>query len=196
MPARKKIPYKSSVMVRHVAPTNKGVEPNEPLNNTDDGSTCSFKAYDHDKDEVIAADESSGETVLTISNPAAFKVGDTVEVTQDDDSIHVSTLDAVTPADGTVTLADQLTQNASLGKRIRCRLGGVVTMAEYGTPKLGESDWGFEGLLQSDHAGLEIGVNVDIEISFVGDPANPGELDQLEVICGVVNPKEDCSEYS
>jgi len=195
MPARKKIPYKTSVMVQHVAPTNEGVDPHEPLSFTDDGSTCSFRVYDHAKEGAISEDEVSGEVVLFVTGAASFEVEDAVEVEQDDGSVHSSSLVSVIPEAGTVELSTPLTAAASAGRRVRCRLGSPVTMFEYGTPKLGEEDWGFEGLLASNHPGLEIGVEVDIEITFIGDPANPGDLDQLEVICGVVRPQVDCSEY-
>lgn len=193
MSARKKIPYKTSIMVRYVHPTDVSVEPNEPLDNTDDGATASFKVIDHSKEEVISADEASGQTVLSVTNAGRFKVDDVAEVDQNDGTVHASALTAVTPADGTVTLTAGLTAAADAGKRIRCRLGSPVTMTEYGTPALGTRDWGFEGPLPWNHPGLDLDVEVDIEISFDGDPVGGG-LEVLEVICAVVKPKEDCSE--
>jgi hypothetical protein len=193
--ARKKIPFKTSVMVRYEHPTNESVEPNEPLDNTDDGSTCSFRVFDHQKEEEVTSDVASGADTIPITNPAAFLVGDTVELEQDDGSIHSTIIDIVSPSAGTVELNAVTTDTVAAGNKIRARLGDPVAMSEYGTPTLGETDWGFEGLLASDHAGLEIDVEVDIEISFVGDPGNPGDLDVLAVICGVIKPKEDCSEH-
>lgn len=188
--ARRVIPYKTDVLVRYAHPTNVGVEPNEPLDNTDDGATASFKVFDPGKDEEISSDEASGQTTLSVTGSGLFQDGDLVEIDLDSGSVHSTSIASTDPSAGTIDVNDALPSQASAGRRVRVRLGGEITMSEYGTPKLGRTDWGFQGTLPGDHPGLEIGQEVDIEITFVGAPG--GGLDALEVICGIVRPVDDC----
>lgn len=190
MSLRLTIPHKTDVLVRYVAPTNVGVEPNEPLSNADDGSTASFKVMDPSKSEVLSADEASGQTTLSVTGAAAFEDGDLVDVELDDGSVHETFVTTTDPVAGTIDVNDAIPSAASEGRRVRVRLGSEIAMSDFGTPKLGRRDWGFQGTLPGDHPGLEVGKEVDVEISFVG--AVGGGLDALEVICAVVRPVDDC----
>lgn len=187
MAAREVIRYKSSKMIRLVAPTD--VINDDPLDNTDDGSTCTFRVFDPAKDEVLSAAEAIGQTVLSVTG-ATILLNDVVEVTQNDDTIHSAAVTAVDVSAGTVTIAAGLTVAAAAGNRIRVRLGNQITMNEYGTPALETRDWGFEGVLASDHAGLKIDLEIDIEMTFVGSVS--GGLDYLEVLCAVIKVIKDC----
>jgi hypothetical protein len=190
--ARKKIPYQTDVAVLLEHPTD--VFNADPLNFTDDGSTCSFKVFDPNADEVLSAAEAGGQVVLSVSGAGAFKVGHLLEVTLDSGILHDFTLSAVDPAAGTVTGSPALPTGAAAGNRVRRRLGSAVSMTQYGTPKLGETDWGFVGTLLRTHPGLVLGLEVDVEIYFVG--AVGGGLDLLKVLCAVVSPVEDCEACS
>ena len=192
MSARTKIPYKTSTTIRLIAPTDVVADPKNPLDNAVDGATSTFKVYDPAKDEVVSVDEALGQTEWGVTNAAAFQVGDVVEVTENDGSILSGTLTGVDPVAGTITSNVALLVGADAGQRTRVRLGPQVTMTEYGIPALGTRDWGFQGALVSDHAGLEIDLEVDVEISFVGAPS--GGLDLLEVICAVVKQRKDCDD--
>ncbi len=190
MSVREKIPFKTDVTIRLEHPTDVVSIPKNPLDNTGDGSTCTFKVYDPAKNEAISSDEAIGQTVLSITNAAKFEVDDILEVTQNDDTLHSQTISAVDAAAGTVTIPVGLTVAADAGNLARVRLGSQVTMTEYGTPALGTLDWGFQGALAKDHAGLELDLEIDVEISFVGSVG--GGLDLLEVLCLVIKKKEDC----
>ena len=190
MAARQKIPYQTTSVVELTAPTDTIAQ--EPLDNTDDGATCTFKVYDPAKDEAIAIDEASSQSILSVTDPAVFVVGDTAEVTQNDGTIHAAAISDVIPEDGTITLDDPLTVAADAGNRVRARLGDEITMTEFGTPALETLDWGFRGALASNHAGLDLDLEINIEISFVGDPG--GGLDLLDLICGVIKPNCECVE--
>lgn len=188
--ARQKIPYRTSVAIRYEHPVDDVAQ--NPLDNTNDGATCSFKVYDPSKSEVLSAAEASGQTVLSVTDAGVFAVGETVEVDLDAGGFHASSVSAVDPIAGTITIAAGLPSAAGAGRRVRVRLGSSVSMVEYGTAKLGRTDWGFVGTLASDFPGLYIDREIDIEISFVGAPG--GGLDALAVICAVVSPVEDCDE--
>lgn len=189
--ARRIIPFKSSatVFLRH--PTNVVADPQEPLDNTNDGATSSFKIFDPKRDEVFSAAEAIGQTVWSVTNASVFKVSDVVEATQDGGTILTGTLTTVDPTAGTITSDTALAIAASAGNRVRVRLGGQVAMSEFGTPKLGKTDWGFQGALSSTHPGLKRDRDVDIEITFAG--AGSG-LDLLKIICAVIKEVEDCDE--
>jgi len=189
--ARKKIAYKTDVVVRLEHPTD--IVNAEPLDTTDDGATCSFKVFDANADEVLSADEAGAQTALSVTGVGVFKVGWLVEVDLASGAIHDFTISAVDPVAGTIT-GTALPSAAVAGARVRRRLGNAITMTEYGTPALGQTDWGFIGFLPKNHPGLAIGLEVDIEISFIGNVG--GGLDALAVICAVVAPEADCAACS
>jgi len=192
MAERVVIRYRASSMVRLKHPTDVDAAPNEPLNNTDDGSTCSYRVYDPAKDETIAVAEGIGQSILSVTNPAVFDVGDQVEVEQDDGTFKVGNLTAVTPADGTITTDTALTVAAAISNRVRRLFGAStpVTMSEYGTPKLGTLDWGFKAALASDHECQIQDQEIDIEIAFVG-AAGGGKDDQKTILAVIKDVKED-----
>lgn len=187
---RQNFPYRSDSVVRLVAPTD-SVNGN-PLDNTNDGATASFKVYDPLADEQLSAVEASGQTELSVSNAGIFNAGDAVELLQNDGSAHSSTVSSVDPIAGTVTVADPTTVAAAAGSRFRRRFGGVVTMTEYGVSKIGERDWGFQGTLGKDSPAVAaLDREFDVEITFVGAVA--GGLDVVHVICGITKPIGECS---
>jgi hypothetical protein len=184
MMGREIFPYRTSRIIKAKHPID--VEADEPLDFTGDGSTCSFKVYDPAKDEVISVVEASGQTELSVSNAGVFVIGDTIEVEENDGSILATTINAVDADAGTITNDDALTNGAAVGKRVRRIFGAAVTMTEYGTPALDQVNWGFRGTLLSTHACHIIDQDIDVEISFVGDPGNPGTLDAQETISATV----------
>lgn len=187
--ARVKFPYRTTVTIRAKAPRNVAVDPHVVLNDAA-GSSSTFKVYNHGKDERFSAAEAAAQTEWSVTNAALFEVGDVVEATESNGTILVGTLTAVDAAAGTITSDTPLAVGANAGARVRVRLGGEVTMTEYGTANLNSKDWGYQGSLLSTHAGLEIDTEIDVEISFKGAADN--SLDQLRVICGIVKPVEEC----
>ena len=188
---RKAYPYKSDSVIEFVAPVD--VIAGNPLDNTTDGATSTFKVYDPAKDESLTTVASLGAGTLSVSGAGAFVVGDSIELTQDDGSLHSTTLTAVDAAAGTVGLTDVTTVAAASGNRCRVIFGASVAMAEYGTPVLGSRDYGFRGLLADTHAVTQIlGQIFDIEINFSG--AAGGGLNLIDVLCGVVKMRSECPE--
>ena len=185
---RVKIPFRSSVPVALRRPTD--VFQDDPLNNTDDGSVSTFRVYDPSVDEVLSEDVSIAGTTWEVTSAGLFKVGDIVELTMNDLDLHFTTITVVTEADGTITVDTGPTVAADEDRRCRVALGPEVAMAEFGTPKAGDDDWGFVGTLSSTYPGLTIGRDVDINIFFVGAVA--GGLDLLEIICATVT--DPCEE--
>jgi hypothetical protein len=187
--ARVPIPWKSSVSIRLVAPTDVVAIPPVVLD-TVAGATSSFRVFDPAVDQVLSAAEAIGQTVWSVTNAALFKVGYGVELTQDDSSVVFGTLTAVDPVAGTITSNVATTVAAAAGNRVRRRLGNPITMTQYGTAALGRRDWGWQGALPSNHPGLVLDLEIDVEISFIGAVA--GGKDLLRTLCLVVRPVEDC----
>lgn len=179
--AREQFPFRSTIPIECAHPTD--VIAQNPLDNTTDGATCTFKVYDPAKSETISSAEALGQTVLSVSEAGVFVVGDTVELEQDDGTFHTSAVNAVDASAGTITIDDVTTDEAAAGARIRVKLGATITMTEFGTPELEERDWGFRGFLGSNHAGLVIGLDINIEISFAG---SGGDLDLELLICATI----------
>lgn len=191
MAVRKKYPFQSDSIIEFVAPTDVVAE--NALDNTGDGATCTFKVYDPAKDEALSALEAIGQTILSVVNPGAFAVGDLVELTQDDDTIHSSTISTggIDVDAGTVTIDDATTVAAAADKRFRVVFGTQITMTEFGAAVFGKRDYGFRGTLPDTHPVQILDQEFDLEIRFVG--AVGGGLDVLSVLCGIIKPSEECT---
>lgn len=193
MAERIKIPFKTSVSIELVAPID--VLTDDPLDFTDDGATCTFKVYDTDRSkEVLSAIEALGQTVWSVTNAGNFLIGDTVELDQDDGTIVSGTLTGVDPVAGTITSDTATTAAAAAGSSVRVRLGPQITMSEFGTARVDTFDWGFRGTLPSDHAGLKLDLDVDIESTFAGTGVVGGGLDLISTLCAVIKRVEDCGD--
>jgi hypothetical protein len=189
MVARTTLPYRTSILVRFLAPTD--AKTNDTLNNTDTGSTTTLSIFDADKDGVLLADYTSGaETLQTTVLPTAAEVGDTVEVDQNNADPWVTTIASLSPTVGTITLSSGIELNADAGNRAIVRLGSVISGTEFGTPQVGKLDWGFDLPISASHVGLTPGLDVNLEISFVGQVG--GDLDVRETICATIS--DPCNE--
>lgn len=195
--SRTRIPYRSAATIELAHPTDVVADPQNPLDNASDGATSTFKVYDAAKDEVLSVDEAAAETVLSVTGAAVFEVGDVVEVDLDDGTVHdAGALTAVDPGAGTVTATTGLASGASAGRRVRARIGTQVAMTEFGTPRLGTTNWGFQGLLAPNHVagGIPIDTEINVEITFLGTGTPNGNLELLKVLCLVVKPEADCRD--
>ena len=188
MAADRKFPYQSDITIRGTHPTDVSVDPHNPLDNTVDGATSTFKVYDRAANEKFSAAEALGQTVWSVTNAAKFAVDDIIEATETDGTILSGAVTAVDPTLGTITSDTALLVGAAAGARIRVRLGAQITMTEYGTPSLNTITWGFQGMLPYNHPGLDLDVLIDVEIRFVGGAG----LRQLRVICAIIKPVEEC----
>ena len=190
--ARELVKRYSDYLVRANHPINKGVDPHVPLDDDAGVVSCAYKIYDISKDEVLLANEASGQTELSVSNAGVFVIGDSVEVTQDDETLLATTVTAVNTTDGTVTIDDVLTDNAAAGKRIRAIFGASVAMLEYGTADLDTITWGYQAGIPEDNAvhldpRTKTGLDVDIEIRFNGGAG----LAAFDTIC-ITLQEDDC----
>lgn len=164
-----------------------------PLDNSGDGATCAFKVYDISKDEIISATEAIGQDTLSVTNAGRLEVDDLVEVTQNDASLHESTINAVDSAAGTITIDDVLIVAAAVGNRVRVVMGVAVPMSEYGTPDINALDWGFSGLLPDTHVAhldprSKAGFDVDIEVDFNGGAG----LRKVKTLCTTIQ-EDNCA---
>ena len=190
--ARELVKRYSDYLVRAVVPINKGVDPHVPLDDDAGVVGCSFKVYDISKDEVLTALEAIGQTVLSVSNAGVFVIGDSVELIQNDGTIHTSTVSSIDTDAGTVTIADITTVAAAAGKRFRVIFGSSVDMLEYGTANLNTRNWGYQAGLPDDHTVYDdprtkTGLDVDIEIRFNGGAG----LAAFDTICATIQ-EDDC----
>lgn len=190
MAAREKYPFQSDSVIEFVRPADVVAE--NALDNTGDGATCTFKVYDPAKDESLSGVEAIGQTILSVVNTGVFKVGDLVELTQDDETIHSSVVSTagIDTVNGTVTIDDVTTVAAAAGNRFRVVFGTSVTMTEFGTPVFGKTDYGFRGTLADTHPVQILDQEFDIEVRLVGAVA--GGLNLLDVLCGVIKPAKEC----
>lgn len=78
------------------------------------GSGSSEHATTSFTETTLSADEASGQTVLSVTSSTGVAVGDFVGVTQDDNTIHWSTLTVISP----FTIADALTDDAASGNSV------------------------------------------------------------------------------
>lgn len=181
--AREIFQLKTTRLIEAIAPTN--VITCDPLDFTGDGATCVFKVYDPAKDEAISAVEAIGQTILSVTNAGVFVDGDTIEVLQDDGTLHFSPIivGGVDTTANTITITSGITVAAAIGNAVRKLFGPVISMTEFGTPDINTRDWGFRGAIPSNHASQIDGQDVDIEITFLGTGSPAGGLDVFEVIC-------------
>lgn len=187
---RQKLPFQSDTPIIARAPINTKEDGTCVVLNDVAGASSTFKVFDPAKDEAFSAVEAIAETVWSVTNAGLFVVGDQVEATQDDGTLITGTLTAVDSVLGTITSDTALTVAAAAGNRVRVKLGPTVVMAEFGTANVNTRTWGYSGSLASDHLGLVLGLEIDIEVSFVGSAG--GALDVFERICAVMALREEC----
>jgi len=155
-----------------------------PLDFTNDGSTCSFKVYNADADSFVAVAVSTG-TTCVVSDATKFTLGDTLELKNE--SKVMFDCGAITDVDtdtNILTFTNTLIAVHPVGAQARVRLGDEIAMVEYGTAERGSAEYGFIGVLPWNHPGLVIGMNIEIRKIFIGAP--PSGLVAIGSLCGVV----------
>jgi hypothetical protein len=111
-----------------------------------------------------------GSTVIPIEDPQRFEVGDSVEVLQDDATVHSTTVNAI--GELTLTLAGALTVAASAGNRVSNPITTGIALSAYGSfpasdPVPEDPAWGYRGKIAFDLAGLELGQTIRAEITLL-----------------------------
>lgn len=117
-----------------------------------------------------------GDTVVVDRDigAATFAVNQVRTITSVEDAANVTATVARNQATfECIELSAALSGAVSSGRSVRRKLGTDITMASFGTfptsnPLLGDSSWGFRGLITDAHVGLEIGMTVRIEVIFNG----------------------------
>ena len=142
--------------------------------------------------------KSATATILVIQSPGgpiALEKGDAIEIDLDTglrtgiQVDQVRTITAVEDADNVtataalnqavfdcITLSGATTGTVSAGRKVRRKLGADVAMTSFGTtdgvfpsnPVLGDTSWGFRGVITDTHDDLEVGMTVRIEVVFNG----------------------------
>jgi len=148
------------------------------------GATCSYKAFDFNRQSVVTTAPATSQNDLEISNIDKYAVGQNVEVKFDDGALFLTSVSAVDVATNLITLSDVITKDIKVGEVVRVRLLGPVNMPEYGTPAFGNLDWGFAAGLDTEDLLLLVGDTVEVMINFIGAVA--GGLDQRVSICDLI----------
>ena len=155
--------------------------------------SCTFRVYDPSVDDVLSAAFAGGAAVLTVSNVSAYKVGRVVELTPDSGTREYQSVASIQVAANTITVGSNYTGAAAVGSRVRQLYGALgshsVAMAEFGTASVNNRAWGYRGNLPSFMLGFAEGVEIDVEIEFVGGAG--GLLDRTRKICGIL--QTECS---
>jgi len=185
---REHFPYMTDVAVEFVS--TEDLIAQNPLDNTNNGSTCSFKVYDPGKDQLTRFAQPTSETLIAVTDPSAFEVGDQVEITLANGNIHTSTVVGIDDDMEWIQIAGGLPSATDTDARVRVLLGTEVTMDEFGTARIGSKEYGFRGTLAASHPVHVLDQEFNIEIKFVGAPG--GGLDALDLICGVIKPRGEC----
>lgn len=131
--------------------------------------TCNASLYHDRKDTFTTAGFGTGVSVWPVYDASLFTVNiDTAVVERSDGTIHnggLVTARDLTPGANTITVTTALTStNVEVKSRVMVQLGAVIVMSAYGTATVGTYDWGYRGVIQSDHDDLNPGVPVRIEI--------------------------------
>jgi hypothetical protein len=189
---RKIFPLNNSIVIRSTGPTDESPLPDaaaNPLDNTDDSATCSFKVYDPAKRGTLTAAVSSG-TTLALTNIGDFLATDVIELTLDSGAIHdCGEIVSTDPSAGTMVITNAVPSAAAIGRLVRVRIGDTIAMTEFGTPKVGEFNFGFEGPLAANHGAPRLvhDLDIDVEITLVF-----GTLQWFEIICATMKNVTDC----
>lgn len=136
------------------------------------GASSVFKVYDPSIDESLSADVASAISIIPTTNHGLFKIGYGIEITQDDDTIHASSVISIDIVNKTVTINDATTDTVAEGNRIRVIFGSAVTMAEFGTPVKDTRDWGYRATLLNNQAAHkdvrsrnELDIDVEVKVN-------------------------------
>lgn len=137
------------------------------------GASSVFKVFDPSKDEVITITEASGQTVISVSNSGKFVIADKLEMTLDDDTIHLAAVISIQTEDGTITIDTAIIDSMAAGNRVRVIMGVVIAMVEHGIADLDTDDWGYIGTFPDNHIShfdsrSKAGFDLDIEVQFDG----------------------------
>lgn len=75
-------------------------------------------------------------------------------------------------------------QASSHGRRVRVKLGGDLTMAQYGTALAGRDDWGWAATIPDTHPGIKLGQLLRVEINFNGGAGLADVATLIEPVVG------------
>lgn len=136
---------------------------NEATGATISSATVTARWYDDAKDHEVQVDVVSASTIIPITFPHNFVVGDNIRIRQDDGTYHASTIASFGAASFTLNAAT--TFLIRKGTRIASDFTGTVTLTAYGTPNAATLDWGFQGTHQStQQAKLTRGMVIRVEM--------------------------------
>lgn len=120
--------------------------------------------------EVLQTGFAQADAVEIETNTPGTLHGTTVSLVQKTKSTEDGEIAPEQPERTVLTLALASTVAVSVRRRLRRKIGGDITMAEYGvTPHVaGADDWGWEGTISDSLVGLEEGDLLQLEIHFNG----------------------------
>lgn len=161
------IKYLSDNLIRIRGPVN--VETNAAISSV---TSCSTSLYDDRKDTLTRGGFGIGVDEWPVYDASQFVPNIDVAIVQrSDGTLHnggLVTATDLTAGANKITVTTALTgTNVRTKSRVMCQLGAVIdTSTAYGTPVVGTYDWGFKGVIQSDHDDLFPGLSVRLETTL------------------------------
>ncbi len=139
------------------------------------GGSGIARLFDDRKDTFLRVNGGATQTNLSMEhtrgNGHGFEVGDILRIELDSGAYHESAIVSIDHEARKIVITAGLATQATGPKPVAVLLGSSITLNEFGTPTLPpvpKAAWGWRGLIADDHAGLEIGLSVRVEIELNG----------------------------
>jgi hypothetical protein len=125
-----------------------------------------------------------GATKIEVVDGLQYELGDAVEIRQDDGTRHATTI--ANRHRTYIEVDDAITVAVTNGRRVARKLGADIAMTIFNSAGAAANtdDWGYQGIIANDHAGLRAGMRVRAEMELVDDDVN--DTVALETIRAVV----------
>lgn len=136
------------------------------------GGFCQARLFDDSKDDIVTETVAIGSNVIPVRSPKKFQIGDSITIDIGVTQYDAGPITSISVPDSTITVTNNAGAEVKPGADMKVKLGANVAMPLYGTPVPGSYDWGYRGVITDGHEDLKIGMNVRIEITFVGADTN------------------------
>ncbi len=161
--------------------------------NDSSGASASFKVYDPTIDEAISSSHTTGQTIINVSNIGVFSVDDSIEITLDDDAVHIANINSLSLSNSSITMSAGLPSGAAAGNRIRKIFGVSISMTEFGTANLNTRNWGYRGVLLGSHvAHSDIRAKDSLDVTIEIRVIESGGAVSFDTICASIQETPDC----
>jgi hypothetical protein len=163
-----KIKFKSDNLIELNGTVDEAAQTAITLASGAGGNTCVARIFDDSKDAAVTIGSISGDNFLNVSDVTKLEVGDNLYIELDDGTYYERIIAAIDTTTKIVGLTATMTIVVSPGRLVSVMLGASVSMLEYGTPVVGQYDWGWRGVIGWNRPELRVGQSLRIEITLDG----------------------------